>query len=89
MTQTLVGLLYTHRPRGWPLAHKSLPVPGLGKVSQVTTIILPPVLKKLTLKLCNISLLLSSSLYKSLPSSYAFNYSLSLAGGPSRSRYYI
>jgi hypothetical protein len=39
MTQTLVGLLRTHRPRGWPLAYKSLLVPGLGKVSQVTSVI--------------------------------------------------
>jgi hypothetical protein len=40
MTQTLVGLLRTHRPRGWPLAYKSLPVPGPGKVSQVTSVTL-------------------------------------------------
>ena len=51
----------------------------------LTSIILPPILKKLALKLCDISLSLSSSLYKSLSSSYAFIHSLSLAGGPSSS----
>ena len=52
------------------------------------SVILPPVLKKLALKLYNISLLLFSSLYKSLLSSYAFIYSLSLARGPNSSGYY-
>ena len=50
------------------------------------SVTLPPILKKLALKLCDISLLLSSLLYKSLSSSYAFIYSLSLAGGPSSSK---
>ena len=57
-------------------------------MTDLTSIILPLVLKKLALKLCNISLLLSSLLYKSLLSSYTFIYSLSLAGGPSSSRCY-
>ena len=52
------------------------------------SVTLPPILKKLALKLYNISLLLSSSLYKSLLSSYAFIHSLSLAGGPNSSRCY-
>jgi hypothetical protein len=55
-------------------------------VTDLMSVTLPPVLKKLALKLCNISLLSSSSLYKSLSSSYAFIHSLSLAGGPSSSR---
>jgi hypothetical protein len=53
----------------------------------LTSVILPPVLKKLALKLCDISLSSSSSSYKSLLSSYAFIHSLSLAGGPSSSGY--
>ena len=57
-------------------------------MTDLTSVTLPPILKKLALKLCDISLLLSSSLYKSLSSSYAFIYSLSLAGGPSSSGYY-
>jgi hypothetical protein len=57
-------------------------------VTDLTSIILPPILKKLALKLCNISLLLSSLLYKSLLSSYAFIYFLSLARGLSSSGYY-
>ena len=52
------------------------------------SVTLPPILKKLALKLCDISLLSSSLSYKSLSSSYAFIYSLSLAGGLSSSRYY-
>ena len=52
------------------------------------SVTLPPILKKLALKLCNISLSLSSSSYKSLSSSYAFIYSLSLAGGPGSSGCY-
>jgi hypothetical protein len=54
----------------------------------LTSVTLPPILKKLALKLYDISLLLSSSLYKSLSSSYAFIYSLSLARGPSSSGCY-
>jgi hypothetical protein len=57
-------------------------------VTDLTSIILPPVLKKLALKLCDISLSLSSSLYKSLLSSYAFIYFLSLARGLNSSRCY-
>jgi hypothetical protein len=49
------------------------------------SVILPPILKKLALKLCDISLSLSSSLYKSLSSSHAFIYSLSLTRGLSSS----
>jgi hypothetical protein len=56
-------------------------------VTDLTSITLPPVLKKLALKLCDISLSSSSSLYKSLSSSYAFIHSLSLARGPSSSGY--
>ena len=52
------------------------------------SIILPPVLKKLALKLYDISLSSSSSSYKSLLSSYAFIHSLSLARGPSSSKGY-
>ena len=52
------------------------------------SVILLPILKKLALKLYNISLLLSSSSYKSLSSSYAFIYSLSLARGLGSSEYY-
>ena len=52
------------------------------------SIILPLALKKLALKLCDISLSSSSSLYKSLLSSYTFIHSLSLAGGPNSSGYY-
>jgi hypothetical protein len=57
-------------------------------VTDLTSVTLPPILKKLALKLCDISLLLSSSLYKSLLSFYAFIYSLSLARGPSSSGCY-
>ena len=57
-------------------------------MTDLTSVTLPPVLKKLALKLCNISLSLSSSSYKSLLSSYAFIHSLSLARGPSSSGYY-
>jgi hypothetical protein len=56
-------------------------------VTDLTSVTLPPILKKLALKLCDISLSSSSSLYKSLLSSYAFIHSLSLAGGPNSSRY--
>ena len=51
-------------------------------------IILSLVLRKLALKLYNISLSSSSSLYKSLSSSYTFIYSLSLARGLSSSKCY-
>ena len=54
----------------------------------VPSVTLPPVLKKLALKLCDISLSSSSSSYKSLSSSHAFIHSLSLAGGPSSSGCY-
>jgi len=54
----------------------------------LTSVTLPLILKKLALKLYSISLLLSSLLYKSLPSSQALTYSLSLAGGLRSSEYY-
>ena len=57
-------------------------------MTDLISVTLPPVLKKLALKLCDISLSSSSSSYKSLSSSYAFIYSLSLAGGPSSSKCY-
>jgi hypothetical protein len=57
-------------------------------VTDLTSVTLPPVLKKLALKLCDISLSSSSSLYKSLSSSYTFIHSLSLAGGPGSSGCY-
>jgi len=54
----------------------------------LTSVILPLTLKKLVFKLYDISLSSFNSSYKSLPSFYIINHSLSLAGGLKSSEYY-